>query len=79
MKFNPWKCPECGEPARGTVERVFGLALMTFDENGDAGYAGETKIDWNSQTSVLRTTAENDVVFLLECINGHRWQAEQID
>jgi hypothetical protein len=42
-----------------------------FDEQGDADYEGETKVDWNSQTSLL--DAHNQVT--LECPNGHQWQA----
>ena len=50
MQFNPWKCPECDQAATGTVEVIHGLALLIFDEQGNADYAGETKVDWDSQT-----------------------------
>ena len=50
MRFDPWKCPECDQPATGTVEVIHGLALLLFDDEGDADYAGETKVLWDSQT-----------------------------
>lgn len=71
MRFNSWKCPECDQAAIGTVEIIHGLALLMFDENGDAEYAGETKVDWDSQVS--RVDARGQVT--LECPNGHQWQA----
>jgi hypothetical protein len=73
MRFTPWKCPECGQPAKGTVEAVPGLALLTFDDEGQAEYASETEIDWNNQTS-QHDAAGND---LLECHNGHQWPAKR--
>ena len=67
MRFTPWKCPECNQAAKSTVELIRGLALLMFDEEGDADYEGETKVDWDSQTSLL--DARNQVT--LECPNGH--------
>jgi hypothetical protein len=51
MRFKPWKCPECGQPAKGTLETISGLALMTFDAEGNAEYDGETKVDWDNQVT----------------------------
>lgn len=79
MRFNPWKCPECGKPAAGTLETIPGMALLTFDENGEAEYDGETKVYWDGQTTVTKTTAELDEACLLQCPNGHEWPAEQLD
>lgn len=75
MRFTPWKCPECGQPAKGTVETIPGLALLTFDDDGQTEYAGETEIDWNNQAS------EQDEYgrYLLECHAGHKWPAERKD
>jgi hypothetical protein len=75
MRLTPWKCPECGQPAKGTVETVPGLALLTFDDDGNAEYAGETEIDWNNQAT-RHDDAGND---LLECPAGHQWTAERKD
>jgi hypothetical protein len=71
MQLNPRKCPECGQPAAGTVEVTRGLALIVFDDDGNADYEGETKIDWDSQTSLVDARGR----VTLECSNGHQWQA----
>ena len=75
MRFSPWKCPECGQAARGTSETITGLALLMFDDDGQAEYAGETELDWNSQVT-RHDEAGND---LLECPAGHRWPAVRED
>jgi hypothetical protein len=71
MRFDPWKCPECDQAATGTVEVVRGLALLIFDEHGSADYQGETKVDWDSQASLLDAGGR----LTLECPSGHQWQA----
>jgi hypothetical protein len=73
MRFDPWQCPECGEPADGTVEVVHGKALLAFDENGKAGYSGETKIWWDEQRPILDEGGK----YTLICPEGHEWQAVQ--
>jgi len=75
MRFNPFQCPECNEPARGTVEIIHGLALLIFDEEGNADYEGETKVDWDSQTSLTDDRGR----VTLECPSGHQWQASVDD
>jgi hypothetical protein len=71
MQFTPWKCPECGEPAEGTVETVPGLALLVFDDTGQAEYEGNTKIHWNGQ----KTCRDESGNVILECPDGHQWSA----
>lgn len=71
MRFDPWKCPECDQAAAGTVEVIYGVALLVFTEDGNAEYEGQTDIDWDSQTTVLGV----DGRATLECPSGHRWQA----
>ena len=71
MQFSPWKCPECDQAATGTVELIRGLALLIFNEQGNADYEGETKVDWDRQTSQLDACGR----VTLECPNGHQWQA----
>ena len=71
MRFEPWRCENCGETATGTVETVPGVALVLFDEEGNAEYAGETRISWNDQTSLIDVHGR----VTLECPNGHQWQA----
>ena len=68
MKFSIPKCPTCGEFAQGTDERLTGLALLVFDDDGEANYAGETKIDWDNQTTIFE-----DGKARLWCHNGHTW------
>jgi hypothetical protein len=75
MRFKPWKCPECGQPAKGTVDTIPGLALLAFDGEGNAEYDGETKVDWDNQTT-RHDEAGHD---LLECPAGHQWPAERED
>jgi hypothetical protein len=74
MRFKPWKCPECGQPAAGALETVPGLALLVFDDGGQAQYEGETKIDWNGQA----TCRDESGKAALECPAGHRWPAELV-
>ena len=52
MRFDPYRCPECGQLAAGTIETVQGLALLIFDPEGNADYEGQTTIDWNAQVTV---------------------------
>lgn len=75
MRFTPWKCPECGQPANGTLEMIPGLALLTFDDNGEATYAGDTEIDWDNQM----TRDDEDGRVRLECPAHHRWPADSTD
>ena len=80
MRFSPWKCPECDQAARGTVEIIRGLALLLFDEQDNAEYEGETKIDWDSQV----TLADSCGRFTLECperasMAGNRRQRARLE
>jgi hypothetical protein len=75
MRFTPWKCPECGQPAEGTLESTPGLALLIFDEGANAEYEGETKMDWDHQA----TLRDEEGCVTLECKEGHRWPATRED
>ena len=75
MKFDRPRCPECGELAWGMLEQVPGLALLLFDEDGRAEYDGETKMFWDDQT----TCRDEGGRITLECPNGHRWPAGQVE
>jgi len=75
MRFSPWKCPTCGQPAAGTLETVPGLALLAFDDSGQAGYEGETKLDWNGQVTCRNESGKA----ILECPAGHQWPADRND
>ena len=73
MRFDPITCPEhaCGETARGTLERLSGVALLDVHQDGTADYAGDTEIFWDEQRSVRD---EQGKVTLI-CPNGHDWNA----
>ena len=71
MRFDPCKCPGCGDVATGVLETVSGLALLNVDADGSADYAGETDIDWDDQ----RTLLDDKGHATLRCPNGHQWQA----
>jgi hypothetical protein len=47
---------------------------MGPNEKGEFEYEGETKVDWNSQTTKVD---RNDLV-TLECDEGHDWQASEL-
>lgn len=76
MKFATMTCPECGEPAAGSLETIQGRAEFTEpDENGHVDYAGETEMFWDTQEMMIKTTEGKEYVALL-CHNGHDWQSE---
>ena len=75
MKYDVSRCSICGETAIGTLESVPGLALLVFNERGEAEYAGETKLDWNNQIN-LRDSEDR---VTLACRNGHQWQSPMND
>lgn len=76
MKIKTPCCPTCGEPPRGTVETIQGIAellpLTWGQQPADGGgfeYAGETDVVWDTQEPV---TDEHERV-LLVCSNHHDW------
>lgn len=71
MRFEPSKCPECGQRAKGTLETIPGIALLEFDEDCDADYQGETKVWWDGQ----QTARSDDGRVRLVCPDGHEWPA----
>ena len=58
MKLENPNCPECGEPAHGTLERLCGYAEFVGVPGPDAPveYSGWTEIWWDEQ----RTVHQND-------------------
>jgi hypothetical protein len=69
MRFQNCHCPECGELARGTVEIVPAVSLLSFDEDGEAEYTGETETVGDNQEAVQDKSGR----WQLECRNGHQW------
>lgn len=70
MRFAAPACPTCGKQAEGTLETVYGVAVLQFDEEGRAEYAGGTEMDWHSQQTV-----DGPGGVTLECPEGHRWES----
>jgi len=73
IRFTPLICPTCQAPARGTVERLTGVALLSEpDADGRVEYTGWTDVWWDEQRSV---TDKRGRVRLI-CHAGHEWWAE---
>ena len=71
MRFDPPLCPQCRQLAKGTLETIPGLALLLFDEDGNAEYAGGTDVCWDGQQPIRD---ERGRVRLI-CPDGHQWPA----
>ena len=71
MRLDPWKCPECDQPAKGTLETIPGIALLLFDEDGSAEYFGQTDVCWDGQVTIRA----GDGRVTLICADGHEWLA----
>jgi hypothetical protein len=77
MKIHQPQCPECGELAIGTVERLSGRAEFTpLRSDGTTEYSGWTEVWWDEQ----RTAHQDDTqpesptnLPLVCCDNGHSW------
>ena len=78
MKLHTPLCPECSEPAHGTVERLSGYAAFAGVPGTDSqvDYSGWTEIWWDEQRTVHQNddAAEGpDNLPLVCCSNGHSW------
>ena len=76
MKIHQPTCPECGEAAVGTVERLMGRAeFTTVADDGTTEYSGWTEIWWDEQRTVHQKDAPKgpDNLPLVCCPNGHSW------
>jgi hypothetical protein len=78
MRLHEPTCPECGEPARGTFERLTGCA--EFDvapgPGADVEYQGTTDIWWDDQRTALERDGEPSGPSnrpMVCCTNGHNW------
>jgi hypothetical protein len=70
MKFDKPKCPQCGAPPRGTIDRLQGCAeLSDADEAGEFEYSGTTNVWWDGQ----RTIRDKKNRVLLMCEDAHEW------
>ena len=75
MRLKPTTCPECGDLARGTLERLAGIALLDAHKDGTADYVGGTEIYWDEQRSVRDKQGKITLI----CSNGHDWKAVRHD
>lgn len=78
MKLHIPRCPECGEPARGTLERLHGCAEFTQPPaNGQSvEYSGRTEVWWEEQWTLCQNDdvpEGPDNLPLVVCPNGHDW------
>lgn len=74
MRFDPLICSECGDPARGTVETITGVAEFDIADDGSVTYSGYTDIWWEEQ----RTVEDSDGKVRLVCHCGHDWPARML-
>jgi hypothetical protein len=76
MRFDPATCPECGEPARGTLDDITGCAQFSDpDTKGNVEYAGDTEVFWDGQ--MTRKGNTEGTVMLLDRA-GHEWEAREL-
>ncbi|MGH7971420.1 MAG: hypothetical protein ACREIC_22095 [Limisphaerales bacterium] len=69
MKIKTPKCPECGLPAKGTLDSVLAIARFSaIGPDGSCEYEGGTEILWNTQE-----TLQDLGQLRLICPNGHDW------
>ena len=72
MRVDPHRCPDCGEPAEGTVDIVPGIAQFgDFTEDGITDWAGGTRMCWDGQ--MPQTDAQGRT--LVQCEHAHDWWA----
>jgi hypothetical protein len=74
MRFRPFRCPTCKRRANRILENILGDACLIYDPDQRAfQYEGETKVDWDSQETVVAA----DGTVTLSCGN-HTWQAKRL-
>ena len=69
MRFQPWRCTVCAQHAKGVLETIPGVALLVFEDNGEAQYAGGTDVCWDGQETVCDQNGQATLV----CPDGHQW------
>ena len=92
MRFSPIACPECGEPARGTAEVIYGRANFLYPDDLDDESNAETiqaaidagaVLEHEGETKMFwdssRTLRDDEGRCVLLCCNGHEWGAVDLD
>ena len=74
MRFTPFCCPLCDEPASHIVEQVITHAAIRLVDDHDFDWTGHSEVDWNSQESV---TDEDGRVELFCAPCQHAWRAHE--
>ncbi len=75
MKFAVMNCPECGEPARGSIETLSGVAVFTDPApDGSVDYEGTTDLWWDEQKTIRDAQGRAQLI----CHNGHDWFTEVV-
>ncbi len=69
MKLETRACPECMAPARGTVERLAGVAEFTEQRHGSVEYSGYTDVWWDESETVRDDAGRLQLI----CPSGHTW------
>lgn len=69
MKIKIPICPECGQPAKGTLDSVLAIARFGgIAPDGVCEYEGTTEVLWDTQDT-LRDAGQIRLI----CPNGHDW------
>jgi hypothetical protein len=73
MRFDPIRCPECGELANAVMEEIrYCRALISEPgPDGEVEYSGGTDVNWDGQAPMR----EDGGRILLTCPDGHDWLA----
>lgn len=70
MRLDSPLCPECGEPAIGTLDTIQGVAMFDGDPSkGLVEYSGGTKISWDTQ----QVRHDNQGQVFVTCDNADTW------
>jgi len=75
MRFDPWRCPTCGDVAIGTLDLVPGTAQVVFDDDGEAWWTDHTELCWDGQKPKRDQLGRVELV----CGQSHTWHAVMED
>lgn len=80
MRFTPetCRCPDCGDPPRGTVDLIPGVALFGGEEDGEYDYSGTTDVCWDGQYTVTLPDDPPESLRLV-CRAGHEWLGMMVE
>ena len=71
MRIEPSVCPHCCANIAGTADIVPALAYVNRSEDGTYEWAGESKVFWDGQESVM----DSEGLTLVQCDEGHEFEA----